>query len=107
MSNESNSLVVPPEIARFVKRPKLLVTESREDYEALFDAVAQAIVPAHNLEWIEVANYADMKWEIRRLRNGKAAIINTTRLEALRTIFESILAETPDRVQIAAQLAHD
>jgi hypothetical protein len=107
MSNESNALVVPPEIARIVKRPKLVVTESRQDYDALFDSVAQTIVPTNNLEWIGVGNYVDLRWGIIRLRCAKAAIINATRLEAFRTIFESILPETDDRVQIATQLAHD
>jgi hypothetical protein len=107
MSNESNLLVVPPEIARIVKRPRLVVTESREDYDALFDGVAQTIVPTNNLEWIAVGNYVELRWEIRRLRYAKAAIINATRLEAFRTIFESILPETSDRDQVAAQLAHE
>jgi hypothetical protein len=73
----------------------------------LFDSVAQTIVPAHNLEWIAVGNYVDLRWEIRRLRYAKASIINATRLEALRTIFDSILPETSDRDRVAAELAHE
>jgi hypothetical protein len=107
MSNQTNALVVPPESARFVKRPRLLVTESPHDYDALFNAVAQTIVPANNLEWIAVGNYVDMVWEKRRLRCVKAAIINATRIEAFRTVFESILPETEDRLEVAALLAHE
>jgi hypothetical protein len=107
MSNESNALVVPPEIARIVKRPKLVVTESREDYDALFDSVAQTIVPTNSLEWIATGNYVEMRWEIWRLRRAKAAIVNMTRYEAFRTIFESVLPETEDRLAVAARLAQD
>jgi hypothetical protein len=105
MSNESNVLVVPPGIARFLKKPPLLVTESRQDYEEFFNSVAQAIAPTNSLEWIATGNYVDQKWEIKRLRYGKAAIINATRQEAFRTVFESILPETDDRIEAAAKMA--
>ena len=107
MSNESNALVVPPEIARFSMRPPLLVTESRQDYDALFNSVAQTIAPTNNLEWISTGNYVDLVWEIRRLRRAKAGIINATRHEAFRTVFESILPDTDDRVELAARLARE
>jgi hypothetical protein len=59
------------------------------------------------LEWIAIGNYVDLVWEIRRLRRAKAAIINTTRFEAFRTVFELILPETDDRIEVATRLAHE
>jgi hypothetical protein len=105
MSTQSNALVIPPAIARFLKRSPLLVTESRQDYEAFFDSVAQAIAPTNNLEWIQTGSFVDQKWELKRLRCAKAAIINATRREAFQTVFESILPETDDRIGIAADMA--
>src|SRR6266851_7415292 len=108
MSDESNAMVVlPPEIARFLMKPALLVTESRQDYEALFNGVAQAIAPTNHVEWISTGNYVDERWEIRRLRLAKAGIINATRHEAFRTVFESILPETDGRLELAARLASE
>jgi hypothetical protein len=105
MSNESNALVIPPGIASFFKKPPLLVTERRQDYEEFFNSVAQTIVPMNSLEWIATGNYVDQQWEIRRQRQAKAAMINTTRREAFRTVFESMLPETDDRIEIAANMA--
>jgi hypothetical protein len=66
--SDTNALVVPPEIARIFKRPPLLVSESRQVYDALFNSVVRTIAPANHLEWIAAGNYVDLAWEIRRLR---------------------------------------
>jgi hypothetical protein len=105
MSNESNAPVIPPGIASLFKKPPLLVTESRQDYDAVFNSVAQTITPMNSLEWIGTGNYVDQQWEIKRLRQAKAGMINATRREAFRTVFESILPETDDRIEIAANIA--
>jgi hypothetical protein len=107
MSNEVKALVVPPEIARFFKKAPLLVTEFQEDYDALFQGAAQAIVPTNILEWSSTRNWVDSQWDMRRQRIAKAGIINATRHEALRTILESILPETDDRIELAARLADE
>jgi hypothetical protein len=105
VNNESNALVVPPGMARFFKKAPLLITESRQEYDALFNCVAQTIAPTNILEWISTRNYIDTEWEIRRKRNAKSAIINMTRKEALRMILESILPEAHDRIELAACMA--
>jgi hypothetical protein len=105
MNDESNALVVPPEISSFFAKPPLLVTENREDYDALFVSVARTIAPANTLEWLSARSYVDLVWEIGRLRRAKAAIINATRLDALRMVFESMLPEADDRLEMAARMA--
>jgi hypothetical protein len=105
MSREPKALTIPQELAGFFNRPPLLVTENLAEYDALFNAVAQAIVPADNIEWISMGKYVDSVWEARRLQGAKAAIINATYREALRTILESILPDTDDRFELAARLA--
>jgi hypothetical protein len=105
MSNESNVPVMPSGISVFFKRPPLLVTESGQDYDAFFNAAVQAIIPMNGLEWIATGNYVNQQWDIRRQRQAKAGIINATRREAFRTVFESILPEAADRVETAANMA--
>jgi hypothetical protein len=105
MSNETNVLVIPFGIAVFFKKPPLLVTESRQDYDAFFSAAVQAIAPMNGLEWIATGNYVNQQWDIRRQRQAKAGIINATRREAFRVVFESILPEATDRVETAANMA--
>src|SRR5438105_7677049 len=107
MTEPSKAFTVPAEVRKFLTRAPLLITESREDYDALFTAIAQTIIPENSLEWIATANYVDSTWEKRRLRYVKASIINATRHDALRTILESILPETDDRLEIAVRLAHE
>ena len=41
MSNESNVPVMPAGIAVFFKKPPLLVTESRQDYDAFFTLLSK------------------------------------------------------------------
>jgi hypothetical protein len=106
-SSKSNSVAVPTEITALCKRAPLLVTESREEYEGLFCSVAQTVAPTNYVEWIGTANYVAMVWDIWRLRRAKAGIINATRHEALRTIFESVLPDGEHSFEIAAQLADD
>lgn len=105
MSDESNALVVPREIARFLNKPLLLVTESQQDYDAFFNIVAQTIAPTNGLEWIATADYVEQKWEIKRLRRSKTAMVNATRREAFRRVFESILGDTEDPFATAAVMA--
>jgi hypothetical protein len=105
MSNESNVPVIPSGMAGFFKKPPLLITESLQDYDAFFNAAVQAIVPINSLEWIATGNYVNQQWDIRRQRQAKAGIINATRREAFRAVFESILPEAADRVETAANMA--
>jgi hypothetical protein len=101
MSCESNIPAIPPGIAALFKKPPLLVTESRQDYEAFFNAIVQAISPRNGLEWIATGNYVNQQWDIRRQRQAKAGIVNATRREAFRVVFESILPDPADRVTAA------
>ena len=43
----------------------------------------------NSLEWIATGNYVNQQWDIRRQRQAKAGIINATRREAFRVVFES------------------
>jgi hypothetical protein len=89
-----------------------MATEKVSDYEQLFAYVADAIRPKAAPEWILTKDYVDLEWEILRFRRARAAIIDVTRKEALRSILESILDQellqlTTDRFTEAAVKADD
>jgi hypothetical protein len=106
MSRDPKTLTIPDELAAFLKRPPLLVTEDPAEYDAVFDSVAQTIIPVDRLEWLGVGRYVDFVWEAKRLRRAKAGIVNTTYREALFRVLETILPET-DRSEVAARLVED
>jgi hypothetical protein len=107
VSSKSELPTIPVELATLFKRPPLLVTENPAEYEALFNAVSQTILPADNIEWISTNKYVASVWEARRLQGAKAALINATFREALQTILESILPDTDERLELAAHLAEE
>jgi hypothetical protein len=71
----------------------LLISEDPSAYKALLATFADAVRPTDPIEWIFVKDCVDLTWEIQRIRRAKAAIIDITRKEALRSILESILEE--------------
>lgn len=64
-------------------RPPLLRDEDANLYDALFSRVVAAARPRDPFEWMLLKDYADLAWEIFRLRRAKAGIIDGARKNAL------------------------
>jgi hypothetical protein len=63
-------------MTKTLARPALLLTESKDDYEALQASLEHEIMPRNFVESIYVADIAALSWEILRLRRARAGIIN-------------------------------
>jgi hypothetical protein len=95
--NTVPAVISPPaSIESYFKRPPLLSTESRREYEAMFRALAARLKPQDEFEWVLVYDYLHCSWQIRRWRKAAAALIETIRQDALRAVLESIL-ESDDK----------
>ena len=66
---------MPAELRAILGRPPLLRSESREAYEALTAHCAATLAPRDMVEWLMVADYVDLSWEILRLRRMKQEIV--------------------------------
>jgi len=96
--------IPPAEIARFFKKPALLLTEMPREYDSLFRGTALNIDPKNNMEWLALRNYHDSQWLIRRVQDAISSVINAAHRPALRAILESILPATEDRPENAARM---
>ena len=67
----------------------LLITESRQEFKRLRRALRQEINPRGPIEKMYLADIAYLEWEIKRLRRGKIAMLNT----AFRKGLEKLLTE--------------
>jgi hypothetical protein len=76
----------PKELARLFADPPLIGEESREDYENLFSAVADAAKPANAIVWIYVRDFADRTWEIQREKLLKRQVIQAAREDVVKEI---------------------
>jgi hypothetical protein len=74
----------PKELASFFTDPPLVGEESREDYEKLFSALADAAKPADAIAWIYCRGFTDLTWEIRRERWLKHQVIEAARYAVVR-----------------------
>ena len=76
----------------------LLVSELREDFKAIHDAIKWEVKPCGIIEEIWVGDFIYNVWEIARLRRSKAGIINTAFASALkRLVSESLAPSRSDR----------
>jgi hypothetical protein len=96
---------------RLVRHPPLLPNEDPNRYRQLFAAFAHAIRPTDVLECVWLKDDADLQWEILRYRRWKAALIEGTERDAIRSLLQSALndgmqAEEELNSQ-AARVAHD
>jgi hypothetical protein len=57
-------------------KPALLRSEDANLYDALFARVVVAARPRDPFEWILLKDYADLAWEVFRLRRAKAGLVN-------------------------------
>ncbi len=70
----------------------LLVTESEDEFDRIYDALDQELSPRGIVLQIYVAEYANLTWEILRLQRCKAGIINAA-------IFDCVMKQTKDTVE--------
>ena len=78
-------------IESYFLRPPLLSTESRNEYEAMFKALAAMLKPQDASEWFWTGDYLHYSWQIRRWRKSAANIIELMRKDGLRAILESVV----------------
>ena len=67
-------------------QPAFLMTESKQDYEALQAKLEQEIEPRNFVEAMYVADIVALIWDIQRLRRCKTGIITNAFNEALQTL---------------------
>jgi hypothetical protein len=77
------SAVDPPAMLDLFGKPALLRSEDANLYDALFARVVAAARPRDVFEWILLKDYADLAWEIFRLRRAKAGFVAGMRTEGL------------------------
>jgi len=76
----------PAGIAELFGRPLLAHSEDADAYEAWLRRVARAVGPQDIFEWVLLRDYADLAWEVLRLRRAKGGILRRARSHSL-TVF--------------------
>lgn len=82
--------VTAPALTDVFGRPPLLRFEDANLYDALFARVVAAARPRDPFEWILLKDYADLAWEVFRLRRAKAGLVNARHKNALATLASSL-----------------
>ena len=67
----------PAELTKLFGDPPLVGTETREDYDNLFNAIADSLKPVDAIAWLFVRDITDLSWEIKRERNLKRLVLNS------------------------------
>jgi hypothetical protein len=75
--------VAAPAITDVFGKPPLLRFEDANLYDALFARVVAAARPRDPFEWILLKDYADLAWEVFRLRRAKAGLVNAQHKNAI------------------------
>jgi hypothetical protein len=75
-------------------KPALLRDENANLYDALFSRVIAAARPRDAFEWMLLKDYADLAWEIFRLRRAKAGFVNGMHKTALGLVLEKLFLVT-------------
>jgi hypothetical protein len=76
-------------MTKTLSKPALLMTESKQDYQALQASLEREIMPRSFVESMYVADIAALIWEILRLRRCKSGIINNAFDKALQNLLQS------------------
>ena len=74
---------VTPAMTDVFGKPALLGNEDANLYDALFSRVIAAARPRDPFEWMLLKDYADLAWEIFRLRRAKAGFVQSNRRNAV------------------------
>lgn len=83
-------VVAAPTMTDVFGKPALLRGEDADLYDALFARVVAAARPRDPFEWILLKDYADLAWEVFRLRRAKAGIVNGMHKNALCFVLEKL-----------------
>jgi hypothetical protein len=84
----------PAAIESYFLGPPLLSTESPDEYEAMFKALAARLKPQDEIEWLLLGDYLHHSVQIRRWRKAAASLIEMMREDALRTVLQSVVDDT-------------
>jgi hypothetical protein len=95
--------VAAPAMTDVFGKPALLRDEDANLYDALFSRVVAAARPRDPFEWILLKDYADLAWEIFRLRRTKAGFVNTMHKNALVMVLKKLALD----VRLALQFHKD
>jgi hypothetical protein len=82
--------VAAPAMTDVFGKPALLRDEDANLYDALFARVVAAAHPRDPFEWMLLKDYADLAWEVFRLRRAKAGIVNGMHTNALVVVLEKL-----------------
>jgi plasmid rolling circle replication initiator protein Rep len=69
--------MIPAEIRALVTDCSILSSENAEDYENLFNCLAEMYEPKNTIQWFAVKKLCHLLWEDHRVNRIKAAIIET------------------------------
>jgi hypothetical protein len=86
-------------------QPPLLLTESKDDFVSLHEALTRDLAPRGAIEQIFVAEIATYVWEILRLQRCRTQLINLAFEQALFDLLERVVAS--DSVGTAEQDARN
>jgi hypothetical protein len=90
----SLSMANPPSARQAIlPTAPLLITESKDDFKRILDALTDEIKPRGIIEQMYVADIAHLVWEVWRLRRCKAGIINAAFRAALQTVLTQLMRE--------------
>jgi hypothetical protein len=85
----------------------LLITESADEFNRILDALRREINPSGIIDEIYLLDYADLTWEVIRLRRCKVAIVNSAFLSALKDLFKKLLQQIGYDYLKAEEIASD
>jgi hypothetical protein len=88
--------IYPATLKRFFRKPPLLLSESNIIYEDLYRSTATAMDPQNDMEWLLHKDFVDLSFELSRLGNDRASIVNMNSKAAIRMLLESLLGDDPD-----------
>jgi hypothetical protein len=115
----NRALVKPPRVkppaalAKLFADPPLVGNETREEYESLFNAIADAAKPEDAIAWLFVRDITDLSWEIRRERSRKLQVIKSYHQSRVRQLLTPpglftgnfrVQEVDPDAVKIAEEM---
>jgi hypothetical protein len=82
--------VAAPTMLDLFGKPALLLSEDVNLYDALLGRVVAAARPRDPFEWMLLKDYADLAWEILRLRRAKAGLVNGMWKNGLCVVLEKL-----------------
>jgi hypothetical protein len=102
----NTEFTIPAGLQGYFRKPPLLISESRSDYDKMLNDTIIAFAPTNTFEWLLVKDIADLTWELRRLGKNKAGIVNLTWKEAINMIVASLLTgDQEERRRVAQERA--